>query len=117
MIGVDLCNNHVIFGNLDRTRLQEKLSNGDVISFHLQYTENDGVKYSLCHLFINGNQIGIYSQPVTEMYPLIWAGKGKKVIKTNLTGENYSYAEGNPFLPNFSVYDAIKTKDFILNES
>ena len=98
MIGVDLCNNEVTSGVFERTRLQKNFSNGDVISFHLQYMENDGVQYSVCHLFINGTQIGIYLQPVSEMYPLMWMAEGNKVIETNLTGENYSYTEGNQFL-------------------
>ena len=98
MIGIDLCSMTVIHGVDERTELQENPSNGDVLSFHLQYMENDGVQYSVCHLFVNGNQIGIYLQPVSEMYPLMWMAKGNKVIETNLTEENYSFTEGNQLL-------------------
>lgn len=94
--GIDLGNMTVIYG-ANSYGLLENPSNGDVISFHLQYIKNDGVQYSVCHLFINGKQIGIYSQPVLEMYPLLWMAEGNKVIESNLTGENYSYSEGNPF--------------------
>ena len=96
MIGVDLCNMTIIYG-VNENELLDYPSNGDVISFHLQYMDNDGVQYSVCHLFINGKKIGIYSQPVFEMYPLMWMAKGNKVIETNLTGENYSYSEGNQY--------------------
>ena len=72
--------------------------------------EKDGVQYSVCHLFINGNHIGIYSQPVFEMYPLMWMAEGNKVIETNLTGENYSYPEGNQDLQNLLFIMLFKTK-------
>ena len=98
MIGIQLNVMTVIYGAGDQTKLHENPSNGDVLSFHLQYMEKDGFQYSVCHLFINGNHIGIYSQPVSEMYPLMWMAKGNKVIETNLTEENYSFTEGNQFL-------------------
>ena len=82
-------------GAVDKKHLKEKPSNGDVISCHLQYLEKDGCEWSICHFFRNGIRIGIYSVPVSEMYPLIWVAQGNKIVDTNLTGKDFTYTEGN----------------------
>ena len=75
--------------------LEENPRNGDVIGCHLQYVEKDGHRYSVCHFFRNGFQLGIYSIPATDLYPLIWAANGSKVVETNLAGNSFTYSEGN----------------------
>ena len=93
MIGLNLHEGSLWRGMDMEKILTEKPRNGDVIGCHLQYVEKDGHDYSIVHFYRNGLQVGIYSNPRTEMYPMIWA-YGSKVLKTNLTGESFTYNEG-----------------------
>ena len=95
MIGLVLDNGCLYRGINYEKILEENPRNGDVIGCHLQYVEKDGHQYSVCHFFRNGIQLGIYSILATELYPLIWAPNGTKVVETNLAGNSFTYSEGN----------------------